>query len=128
MSEFLKLLKSEHDSRQARLFPVKPKVYIDQELEDLKLIIKAVIKYYGYPRRKVFAQINHPSIVEVRYMIFFIANAIYGISTIKIARKLGKRHHTNVITGRDKIARLIEEGNLDCIGHLKNLKFNLGLI
>lgn len=122
---FLKLL---HAERLARELKHADKLkYIDIEREDLKLIIKAVIKYYGYPRRSVFAKSNHPALVEVRYMIYFISNVIYGISTIKIAHNIGKRHHTNVIQGRDKIAFLIENNDKDVIGHLNNIKFNLGV-
>lgn len=128
---FLKLLHLEHNARQLKFFPTPKKKYVDVELIDLKKIIKTVIAYYNYNYYQVIGRksdkrkVHSHNLVEVRYMIGFIANAWFGIKVVKISKKLNYKDHSAVTYGRDKIARLIEEEDFDTLAHLRNIKLEL---
>lgn len=70
-------------------------------------MVRALCKARGISMATLRSKRRWPQICRVRHEAMWLLSEATELSTTEIARIVGCRNHTSVISGRDKIARLV---------------------
>lgn len=125
---YLSDLRAAHKERQGRLFtaPKHPVVVNnDPDFKSMNNIIRIVAEHYECNIKLIKSDYRSKHYVLARQTVFYIANWLYGISTVKIARYCGKRTHGTVIKGRNRINRELSF-NRNMVSQIRAIRIKLG--
>lgn len=117
---YLELLRAEAQFNMAPQPILARHFFIDPDVLVIRKIIRVVCKYNDYSVKRVCGHSKTKYIAFSRHMISYIANHLYGISSVKIGRAL-KKDHTSVLIGRNIIAKLLTH-DVSCARDLRDIR------
>ena len=77
----------------------------------IKEIVDIVSNHFNVPAREIVGIRRFNSITMPRHVVYWAAREFTDLSYPVIAKHIGKRDHTTIMYGSEKIARLINEGH-----------------
>lgn len=87
-----------------------------------KLIIQVVCEHYGVSPDDIISKKRNSEFVQPRQVIMYLCRELIGISLQSIGKELGKKDHTTVIHGINKIKDELENGNEELRNRIEIIK------
>lgn len=78
-------------------------------------LVAVVASGLGVNPENVMQQNREQRASYARQMSMYLAYTVFGVSSTRIARYFGKRDHTTVLYGRDRIQADVDSGKIDAI-------------
>ncbi|MBD5544638.1 MAG: chromosomal replication initiator protein DnaA [Lachnospiraceae bacterium] len=87
-----------------------------------KLIINIVCEHYGVSPDDIISKKRNSEFVQPRQVIMYLCRELIGISLQSIGKELGKKDHTTVIHGINKIKDELDNGNEELKNKIEIIK------
>ncbi len=87
-----------------------------------KLIIHVVCEHYGVSPDDIISKKRNSEFVQPRQVIMYLCRELIGISLQSIGKELGKKDHTTVIHGINKIKDELNGGNEELRNRIEIIK------
>ncbi len=87
-----------------------------------KLIIQIVCEHYGVSPDDIISKKRNSEFVQPRQVIMYLCRELIGISLQSIGKELGKKDHTTVIHGINKIKDELGNGNEELRNRIEIIK------
>lgn len=89
-------------------------------------VLDVVSKFYSIHTIHIVSQQRTAPICRARHVVMWIAYHVTGMSLAQIARRLGNRDHTTVLSGIRKIQRQLDAGEARTIVEIGEIKERIG--
>ena len=87
-----------------------------------KLIIDVVCEHYNVSPDDIISKKRNSEFVQPRQVIMYLCRNLIGTSLQSIGKELGKKDHTTVIHGVNKIKEELENGNEELRNKIEIIK------
>lgn len=87
-----------------------------------KLIINVVCEHYGVSPDDIISKKRNSEFVQPRQVMMYLCRELIGISLQSIGKELGKKDHTTVIHGINKIKDELDNGNEELRNRIEIIK------